>query len=270
MRNHPLDPATPPPGARLDRPDHRRRDLADPASDDLYIRDPDTRPPAVAICPGRQSRLRPAAGAVDRARRRAASLVFGLRHGGCDDLVPQPAGGRHLVAPLCSCITACGLDHGLCPVTVTSRRTSADMSSLRRDRRRGPPGAPAGVDRDPGQPIMVDHRHRRRRRHRPPRRRAAPVDSTIEPGADPAHELGADIRHAFGDKIPERAQRCVAGTLPPRATTSSGSAWWPPAAAAGRSFGSLEAYLLLRGMRTLYLRVRARLSHGAARRRGDG
>ena len=85
-----------------------------------------------------------------------------------------------------------------------------DMTSLDAIARRGAAGADqARLGRDPGQPAVVDHRHRRRRRDRASR--PARCSRSTAPRRRPVltRPLGARRRHrhAFGDEIPERPQR---------------------------------------------------------------
>ena len=74
-------------------------------------------------------------------------------------------------------------------------------------------------------------------------------------GADPAAGAGCRPRHARRDQVPERALDVVAGSL----TTRADEPWArlrSVRAQQGGILGSFEAWLLLRGMRTLFVRVR--------------
>ena len=115
--------------------------------------------------------------------------------------------GAHVVAPLVM-YAACGAGS---PHT----RRGAHRRRFRRrhlarrvaagDRARA---HPPRLDRDPVEPAVVDHRHRRRGGVGACRRRIARGrQHRGDPGPDPA--IGARRRsgHAFGDQIPERPQR---------------------------------------------------------------
>jgi cystathionine gamma-synthase len=96
-------------------------------------------------------------------------------------------------------------------------------------------------------------------RHRPCRRRAAGGGlHRGHAGADAAAGLGADIVMHAATKYLNGHSDLIAGVLVARdADEPSGSASASVRAQLGGTLGSFEAWLLLRGMRTLYLRVRA-------------
>ena len=201
----------------------------------------------------------------------AASLLFAVRHGGGDRGVPQPAAGR-------ACGRAAGDVLGLRKLARRSSRrwaisppTSSTRPSLDAIARGGAPGRTRLVwIETPANPLwsVTDIAGAAEIAHAAGALLA--VDSTA---ATPVLTRPIDARrrhrHAFGDQISERPQRRHRRrpdrrarrrilAAPGRARRSSG----------GAILGSLEAYLLLRGMRTLLPAGRARLPLGAAGRRG--
>ena len=165
----------------------RRRRAADPPGDDLRARPRQPIPPRPQLRPRRQSRLRPAAGADDRARRRRRLAVVRLGDGGGDGGFPRLPLGAHVVAPR---VMYWALRRWLAAAEATGALAVdfVDTTALDALRARGAAWPhPARVGRDAGQPAVVDHRHRRRRRDRPSRRRAAGGrQHRGDPGADAA------------------------------------------------------------------------------------
>ena len=122
---------------------------------------------------------------------------------------------------------------------------------------RGRADRPA-VDRDPGQPDLGDHRHPRGGRAGPCRR--DPGGGGFhrgDAGADPSAGAGGGSGHALGHQVSQRSlgpDRRRAGDprgQPGLAAHPRRPPGWP-----APSLGPMEAWLLLRGMRTLHLRVR--------------
>ena len=84
-------------------------------------------------------------------------------------------------------------------------------------------------------------------------------------------ELGADIVRALGDEVPLRPQRRRSWARSSPATTSSTACSRAAATSIGAMPGPFEAYLALRGLRTLHLRVeRAQANASELARRLDG
>ena len=202
----------------------------------------------------------------------AATLLFSSGHGSGRRRLPEPCRAARMSSHRGSCIGDCAAGSknfaeawGIAVDFVDA--TSLD--ALRRAVRAGPD--PARVDRNPGQPAVVGDRYRRRRRDRALRRRPARRrQHRRDPGADPASGARRRPRHAFGDKIPERPQRRDRRDVDDGARgRRSGRGRRTARSSGGAILGSFEAYLLLRGMRTLYPAGRARLPLGAADRRGD-
>jgi hypothetical protein len=115
----------------------------------------------------------------------------------------------------------------------------------------------AGVGGDAGQPAVDDHRHRRHRGHRACRGREA--GGRFDRGTPVLTQplaLGADIVMHAATKYLGGHSDLIAGVLVAR----ENDAYWQRIrmvrAQLGGTLGSFEAWLLLRGMRTLYLRVR--------------
>jgi cystathionine beta-lyase/cystathionine gamma-synthase len=111
---------------------------------------------------------------------------------------------------------------------------------------------------------MVGNRHRRSRRNCPSRWRAVGGRQHCgDAGFDPAGGARRRYRHAFGDKILERAQRCDWGEPDdgPQGRIL-GTGLVAARSGGGAILGGFEAYLLLRGMRTLFPRVE-RACHSA-------
>ena len=206
-----------------------------------------------------------------RGRRRLPDLRLG--HGGGDRRVFQAlAPGDHVVAPnvmywgLRRWLTTFGRERGLAGRPGRCQRP-------RCDRRGAAPGQDeAGLDRDAGQSDLGDHRHRRRGGARARRRRAARGrQHRGDAGADPAARARRRPRDAFGDQVPERPQRRGRRRA---GHGAQGRLLAPPrrrcATTAARSSGPFEAWLLLRGMRTLPSARRARLPHGGHAGRAPG
>ena len=158
-------------------------------------------------------------------------------------------------------------------VDIDRSRCGAGGGQARRDEAR--------LDRDAVQSALVDHRHRRggaRSRMRPAR-----CSRSIRPPrrrADAAARARRRYRHACRDQISQRPFRCGRGRARDGAQPMrSGSASGATARMLGQILGPFEAFLLMRGMRTLHLRVRGGLRdrrwsspsawrEHAARRRG--
>ena len=133
---------------------------------------------------------------------------------------------------------------------------------VRRDRRsrraegRGEAGGPqARLGGDAVEPALDHHRHRRCRRDRPRRRRQARGRSTC---ASPVHTrpltLGADIVMHAATRVLNGHSDVVAGAL----CASEDDEFWARIKTVrkmqGGILGPFEAYLLMRGMRTLHVR----------------
>ena len=117
----------------------------------------------------------------------------------------------------------------------------------------------ARLGRDALEPALDDHRHRRCRRDRAQRPGARlAVDSTT---ASPIHtrplNLGADIVMHAATKVLNGHSDVVAGVL----AGAKADAFWTRVAGIrkmqGAILGPFEAYLLMRGMRTLHVRTAA-------------
>ena len=196
-------------GAGLDRRVDRCCGLADPHGDDVLARSRQPIPARPRLRTRRQPELRPAAGVADRARRRRRDIVVLLRDG---------SGRRRFSEPSarCPCRRTAGHVLGIAQLAEEFRRGLGDRGRFRRcdlARRaapRSPPGPdPPHMDRNPGEPVVVGDRHRRFGRNRAFRRRPARSrQHRRDPGTDPASGARRRPRHAFGDKIPERPQRC--------------------------------------------------------------
>ena len=136
-----------------------------------------------------------------------------------------------------------------------------------RGRRGGLRGRRAGVVRVADQPRPRARRHRRDQRGRARGRRLRRRRQHVRhpPAAEPA---GAGRRHrgALGDEVPRRAQR-RADRRGRRPTTTSCTPCSRAAATCwARCPGTLEAWLALRGLRTLHLRVERAQANAAGAR----
>ena len=121
----------------------------------------------------------------------------------------------------------------------------------------------------PANPLWTHHRHRRHGTHRARGGRAAGGRFDRRDAADhAAARPGRRHRDARRDQVPERPFRPDRRRAGARVTTTT---FWQRVrtlrAQLGGTLGSFEAWLLLRGMRTLHLRVRCGVDVGTAHRR---
>ena len=198
----------------------------------------------------------------------AASLVLGVGHGRRHDRVPGAGAARARGGAQCHVLGPAQMAAGGC----AGPRHRGDLRRCRRSRRH--PRRACG----PAGPGWCGSRRRPTRCGPSPTSPRRPriahaagavlaVDSTVPtPVLMQPDRARRRRRHAFGDQVPERPFRRGgrrAGLRAPRTRTSSG----PRACAAcwARILGPFEAALLLRGMRTLHVRVR----HQCAAAHGD-
>ena len=187
-----------------------------------------------------------------------------LRHGGGDQRGARAAAGRARAR-------AAGLLLGLSRLAdATRRRCSATRSTsstspISRGPRRDEAGHQAGLDRDARQSALEHHRHRGGRRDRARgRRRARHRFDRRDAGVHPAARARRRHRDAFGDEISQRPFRRDRRRARDRARRRALDAHQARCAAHhGAILGPFEAWLLLRGLRTLDVRVRAQAESAA-------
>ena len=152
---------------------------------------------------------------------------------------------------------------------VASPRRSSTPRPRRAARGRRGRARPSSSGSRRRQSALDDDRHRGGRRDRACGRRAS--SRSIRPWrrrCSPPARARRRHRDAFGDEISERPfRRDRRRARAARRTTNSGSASQASAHGYGAILGPFEAYLLMRGMRTLHLRVRARSPRAAMRAR---
>ncbi len=140
-----------------------------------------------------------------------------------------------------------------------------DTSDLGADRARVHAADEAGVRRDADQPGAAAHRHRGRRRDRaPPRRAPRRRQHVREPVPAAAARARRRPRHAQHDEVPERPQRFDRRRRrSPRATTTSSGCKFIQNSA-GAILSPFDSWLVLRGTKTLPLRMAQHSANGLA------
>ena len=198
-----------------------------------------------------------------------AALLLGHERG--HRLLPGAGAGRPRRGAQGDVLVAAQLAGDASPPHGASRSTSSTPTDPTRIAAAVRPGAhQAGLDRDAGQPDLGDHRHRRRGRHRPSRRRAARrrLRRSATPVLTRPIELGADIVMHSATKYPQRPLRHHRRRPGRRARRRVlGRSSRTIRAQLGTILGQIEAWLLLRGMRTLFPRVAWALPLGRDARR---